>query len=287
MLIIRNPLLESFEATARLGTVHAAAKELKVTQTAITQRLKALELGLSMTLFLRSRRGMSLTQEGKALLMYSKRTRELEGLFLSHATGKNRSEIALKVVGPTSAISTRIAENLEPIYSMFPFIRLHLQSDDHSNLIEMIRRGDADLAVLPPNLVPNEMDSKVLKPDRYLLVASSKWKGRSIADILEKERIIDFHDRDETTSGYLKSFSLKSNPNNSRLFINENDALIRMIAAGVGYGTLTESVAEPALSEGKLIILNRGQPLNDPLALAWYPRPQGTDYFEAIVRAIK
>jgi DNA-binding transcriptional LysR family regulator len=67
MLILTNPLLEAFEAVVRLGTTHAAAQELRITQTAITQRIKALEEGLSLTLFLRSRRGMSITDEGKAL----------------------------------------------------------------------------------------------------------------------------------------------------------------------------------------------------------------------------
>jgi LysR family glycine cleavage system transcriptional activator len=59
MLILRNPLLEAFSAVAKLGTTHAAADELGITQTALTQRVKALEAGLEASLFLRSRRGMA------------------------------------------------------------------------------------------------------------------------------------------------------------------------------------------------------------------------------------
>ncbi len=149
----------------------------------------------------------------------------------------------------------------------------------------MIRRGEADAAIVSPTEVPNEMDSKLLKSDRYLLVASSKWKGRKLSDILENERIIDFYESDETTLKYLKKFDLKAA--RDRLFINENEALIRMFSAGVGFGTLTESVSEPYLQSGKLIALNRGQTIEDPLALVWYPRPRKMDYFEAVIKAIK
>ena len=286
-MILRNSLLDSFEAVARLGTTHAAGKELKVTQTAITQRIKALESGLKTTLFLRSRRGMALTEEAKALLQLCHGTRELEGQFLSRLQGEHRSEVTLRLVGPTSAISTRAAINLEPLYQKYPFLRLHLLSHDHSDLVEMIRRGDADLAIVPPGLIPNEMDSKVLKPDRYVLVASHLWKGRRINDILENERVIDFYESDQTTMGYLKHYGFETKAMRSRLFINENEALIRMFIAGIGFGTLTDDIAAPFLRGGKLIALNRAQFLEDPLALIWYPRPRKMDYFEAIVRAIK
>ena len=287
MIIIRNPLLEAFEATARLKTTHAAAREIRVTQAAITQRLKALEEGLSMTLFLRSRRGMTLTDEGKALLQYCHGTRELEGQFLSQATGEGRTEVSLKIVGPTSAISTRIAENVQALYLAYPYLRLHLQSDDHADLIEMVRRGEADLAIVPPHQVPNEMDSKLLRPDRYLLVASKEWKGRPLPEILKSERIIDFYESDQTTTSYLKHFGLKFDQKKPRLFINENEALARMVIAGIGYGTLTEAVAQRLLNRGQLVTLNKGQAMEDSLALAWYPRPRKSDYFDAIVKTIK
>jgi DNA-binding transcriptional LysR family regulator len=285
MLILRNSLLETFQTVARLGTAHAAAKELRVTQTAITQRIKALEAGLSMTLFLRSRRGMALTDEGKALLQYFTSCREIEGQFLSLIHGTNRQEVSLRIVGPTSAISTRVAENIEPLYFDYPFLKLHLRSDDHENRIEMLRQGETDLAIVSRNQIPNEMDSKLLKPDRYLLVASHKWKGRRLSDILVNERIIDFYESDDTTFKYLSHFGM--NAKRERLFINENEALIRMFIAGVGFGTLTESVAHPYLGTGKLISLNRGQAVEDPLALTWYPRPRKIDYFDAVIRAIK
>lgn len=287
MGILRNPLLSAFEKVATLKTIHAAADELGLTQAAVTKRIQALESELNVTLFLRSRRGMAVTTEGEALLQYCKYTNEAEGDLLSKIKGASPQEVSLTIVGPTSAISTRIAENCIPLYQKFSFLKLHLRSEDHANLIEMVRRGEADLAIVPHELVPNEMDSKVLKADRYFLVACAAWKGRDLKEILREERIIDFYESDTTTTTYLKKFHLDKHVERARLFVNENEALISYFKAGVGYGTLTESVAQAALDEGSLIRLNKGQALEMPLALAWYPRSKRAAYFDDLIRAIR
>lgn len=287
MLILRNPNLVAFESIAKHGTTHAAAKDLKITQTAVTQRLKALESELGMTFFLRSRRGMALTAEGKALLQFCRGSHELEGQFFSQVKGESRQEVALTIVGPTSAISTRIAENVKSLYARHPFLRLHLRSDDHADIVEMLRRGDADLGLVAPSAVPNEMDSKKLKPDKYVLVASAKWKNRKLSSILAEERVVDFYESDFTTKNYLKEFGLENEGMRERLFVNENDALICLLKEGVGFGTLTERIAQPHLDSGDLIVLNRGQTVEEPLALVWYPRPKKMQYFEDVLQAIK
>ncbi len=99
--------------------------------------------------------------------------------------------------------------------------------------------------MVKPASVPNEMESKILKSDRYILVGSSKWHDRNLRDILKKERIVDFYDSDKTTMSYLETFNLDKHVQRSRIFVNENEALVQYITAGVGYGTLTETVAKP------------------------------------------
>ncbi len=201
--------------------------------------------------------------------------------------GSTRQETSLTLVGPTSAISARFAENCIFLYTKYPFLRLHLKSEDHINLVEMVRRGEADLAVVPPTSVPNEMESKTLKPERYTLVASSKWHGRNLRDILEGERIVDFYDSDRTTLNYLQTFKLDKYNLRSRIFVNENDALIRYFIEGVGFGTLTEAVAKPHLERGDIIRLNKGQTMEEPLALIWFARSKRIPYFEELVRSVK
>ena len=287
MVVLKNPLLLAFERVAYLKTVHAAALDLGLTQAAITKRLRLLESELGTTLFLRSRRGMGLTEEGKALLQFCKVSNEAEGQLISKLKGGSLMDINFTIAGPTSAIAGRINKDCLHLYTKYPQLKLHFQSEDHANLVEMIRQAKADFAIVPPNLVPNEMDSKVLRPDRYLLVGSPKWKERSMLEILEFERIIDFYENDTTTLNYLSKFGLEKSKRPDRLYVNENTALIRMFAAGIGFGTLTEDTAKPYIENGELIKLNRGQVFEDPLALTWYPRQEKSDYFQDIIRSWK
>ena len=230
---------------------------------------------------------MTLTEEGKALLQLCLGQKQLEGKFLGQISGKERSSVNLTIIGPTSAISSRFINDCKHLYEKYTFLNLNFCTDDHSDLIEQVRKGKSDLAVVDPSLVPNEMTSKMLKPDRYLLVCSSKWKGRRLLDIVSNERIIDFYESDQSTLNYLKYFELDSSKFTKRIFVNNNAALIRLFDAEVGYGTLTESIAKPHIESGDLIALNQGRIYEVPLALTWYPRPAKQQYFEELIKSIK
>src|SRR4051794_16075738 len=81
------PHLQAFVEISRRQTVIAAAHALGITQTGVTQRIRALESQLSTTLFIRSRRGMRLTPEGEALLRYCEGAAALEGKALARIQG--------------------------------------------------------------------------------------------------------------------------------------------------------------------------------------------------------
>ncbi|MGE0171150.1 MAG: LysR family transcriptional regulator [Oligoflexales bacterium] len=282
------PNLKAFVSVARLGTVHGAAEDLHLTQTGVTQRIRSLERELSVTLFLRSRRGMELTHEGKILSRYCTNVIDLESQTLSGIAGAGQeAPVYVTVVGPTSVMAARVIESCKALYDRWPKLQLSFVFDDTSGRIDRIRSGSAALAIVPPERVPQEMDSKLLKPDRYVLVASPKWQGRKLKQILQTERIIDFAEDDPTTLHYLKKFGLEANVGQPRLYINNNEAIIKLFKAGVGFGTLTQEIASPHLADRGLIALNNGAATEDKLALAWYPRPEMPKYFKAIVDAIK
>src|SRR5699024_8818558 len=65
--------LEIFQKVAETGTITGAAKELNYVQSNVTSRIRKLEKELNTPLFNRHNRGMSLTPEGKKLLVYSEK----------------------------------------------------------------------------------------------------------------------------------------------------------------------------------------------------------------------
>jgi LysR family transcriptional regulator (chromosome initiation inhibitor) len=210
------------------------------------------------------------------------------GQALSQIGGAGREQpIHISIVGPTSVMTSRIVDLCSDLYDDWPNLCLNLIMSDTEDRLNLVRSGKAALAIVPPEQVPNEMDSKVLRAEKYILVASPKWKGRRLVDILESERIIDFDESDQTSINYLKKFSLVSKLKRTRFFANNNEAIIKLFSQGVGFGTLTQETAKQHLDSGELIPLNGGAVMDEPLALTWYPRHEMPEYFRAIVGAVK
>lgn len=62
-----NPQLETFITVADLGSFNKAAEALYITPPAVTKQINLLEKDLGLTLFVRTHRGLSLTEAGKSL----------------------------------------------------------------------------------------------------------------------------------------------------------------------------------------------------------------------------
>lgn len=67
-----NPQLDTFLRVADAGSFNKAAEEMMITSTAVIKQINLLENGLGVSLFIRSHRGLELTEAGKSLLSDAK-----------------------------------------------------------------------------------------------------------------------------------------------------------------------------------------------------------------------
>jgi LysR family transcriptional regulator (chromosome initiation inhibitor) len=282
-----SPQLEAFVAVARHKTVHGAAVELHVTQTAITQRMRMLEGKLGTTLFIRTRRGMMLTPEGEALLRYCHATRELEGEALAIIQGAAKeTAIRFCITGPTSIMRSRIVRQCFPIMQQFPNLLMQFDINDIESRVRSLRAGESQLAVIQHEDVAPEMQHKLLEPEHYVLVCTPAWKNRKLNDIIKTERIIDYDPADQMTMNYLRHFNLLEMAQHERHFVNRTEMMAMMLVAGFGYGVLALEFSKLYIERGELIILNSEKVYENSMSLAWYDRPEPPKYFSALVDAI-
>jgi len=267
--------------------VHAAAESLNLTQTAVTQRIQALEAKLHTTLFIRSRRGMELTDEGEALLQYCHAAKELEGETFAKIKGApSANSIEICLSGPSSIMHSRIIPACYNVAKKFPNLLLKFDINDNENRHLALKAGYCQFAVVQPEHIAAEMQSKTLKAEQYVLVCSRAWKQRDLQDIIQNERIIDFNETDQITYNYLKKFALFKYARHDRHFVNKTESLALMIMEGFGYGALTREFAEPYLQQNQLILLNQGLTYESALSLVWFDRPEPPAYFKALMDAI-
>lgn len=286
-LALLNPHLEAFMAVAKHKTVHAGARAIHISQTAMTQRIHSLEQRLNTTLFVRTRHGMQLTSEGEKLLRYCHTVSDFSHETLMDMMNAGIESIQrVKISGPSSIMISRIIPLGMRIMKQFPQLYITFDVNDTDNTIAMLRTGLSQFSILKPEEVSRDMESKTLTPEKYLLVCTRKWKGRRINDIIQSERIIDFDDSDQTTINYLKEFDLLKHAQADRLFVNRTESLSKMLIEGYGYGVLTKEFSKSFLDNKDLITLNNGKTFDNCLKLAWYARPEPPKYFLSIIDTI-
>jgi LysR family transcriptional regulator, chromosome initiation inhibitor len=281
-----SPPIQAFFMTARLGTVHAAAHALNITQTAVTQRIKALEKRLSISLFVRSRKGMRLTSEGEALLRYCYSFQELEGEALNYVTKTGtETNVSICITGPSTIIRSRIIPNCSKIMKQYPNLLMQFNINDNEDRALSLRCGESQLAIIEQACLSEEMEYKKLSPEHYILVVPTQWKRRKLKEIVKNERIIDFDMQDKMTFNYLKKYHLFDIANKDRHFTNRTDTLALLISEEIGYGVLPFEFAKSYIANNQLASLNKDQTYSYSLVLAWFPRHQQPKYFSALINA--
>ncbi|WP_446220524.1 LysR family transcriptional regulator [Micromonospora sp. IBHARD004] len=141
--------LEVFRTVARHGSITAAARELRYTQSAISRQIAAIEADLGVVLFDRLPRGVALTQEGRCLLPHV-------DAMLDRLTTAERELDALRGLGggrvrvgafPT-AVAALVPRALAAFRARHPEVTLSLVEGLTPVLLERLHVGDADLAVV-------------------------------------------------------------------------------------------------------------------------------------------
>src|SRR5262249_42179748 len=138
--------LETFARAAEMGSFTAAARELSITQAAVSQRLRALEQNLNVSLFRREKSGAILTDAGHRLYELARQIHSLHEQAREELTGRKpalRGELVL-------AASSIPGEHLLPgLLSAFrrkhPHVRIRATVADSSAVLAALEHGQANL----------------------------------------------------------------------------------------------------------------------------------------------
>lgn len=138
--------LKAFLAIANHGSATAAADHLRIAQSAITKRIAALEDEMGTTLFVRDRRGMSLTQAGRLFLLRAKRIDQefRDGIDeVSAIASAGLSEMRVGA-GPVFHLNWAAGLFVE-LKAQFPDLKLNLQTLNQENPSDRLISGELDV----------------------------------------------------------------------------------------------------------------------------------------------
>ena len=136
--------LQYLLAVNRNGSLSLAAKELFITQSAVSNTLAALEKELNCRIFTRSAYGLTLTPEGKQIVSYAKRICENYSLLTSAAqSGRAQLRVSAPSYAPACKAFCRIFEEYKDRDDV------ELSFNDHSNiaLFDRVLLGYSDISL--------------------------------------------------------------------------------------------------------------------------------------------
>lgn len=248
--------IESFLAVARLGNVSRAAEEMFLTQPTLTARLKALEVEVGDPLFVRTSRGMRLTDAGREFLPHAERV--VGGL----AEGK-RAVAELRaasggrlILGASPGVGTYALPGLlERFVGAYPKVAVSVRTGHSEEILEMVLREEVQLGLTREMRHP-EVESLNLYEDELVLVVDPghRFTARGSAPLAEigGETLILFDKGSSYTEQTQALFRGAGIGELKTMEVDNIEAAKRMVEHRLGVAFLPRTAIVRSVSSGNL-----------------------------------
>src|SRR5256712_4292957 len=163
--------VEAFLAVGTLGGFGRAADALRLTQPAISARIRALEQALGIPLYIRSQTGLALSAAGRAFRPHAEQ--------LLHAVALARQAVhdlrpasggALQLAAALSICTYVLPDVLKRFQAAHPKVMITVRSGHSKEVLEMVLGGQAEIG-LARSLQHPEVETLSLRDDPLVLVA--------------------------------------------------------------------------------------------------------------------
>ena len=253
-----------FYETARFQSFSAAAEHLYISQSAISQCIRQLEKDLQVQLFVRTRKGVSLTNEGQILFA------KVEGAMTFIEQGESQLEKLrhleageLTIAAGDTITSYFLLDYLEEFHATYPDIRIEMANSYSSQMVEMVKEGKADLAFVNMPLEDEELIIKPCFEINDIFVCGPEFDAKasySWEDVAELPLIL--LEKNSSSRHFVDDvFSKQGIHLDPQIEIAAHDLLIRFASIHLGISCVVEQFSEKALQREYIKKLNIQPPL--------------------------
>ncbi|PVG81087.1 hypothetical protein DDE18_19955 [Nocardioides gansuensis] len=285
--------LRTLATAVRLGTFEAAARELHVTPSAVSQRVKALETRVGRVLLHRVK-PLEPTEAGHVLVRLASQTELLEREAIAELVeddgGADASYTSVPVAVNADALYTWLIDALVRVQAAHR-VTFEVLREDQTRTTERLRRGDVMAAITSdPRPVPG---CRVVRLGRmrYVAVATPDYVATQLpegptAGALERAPIVVFDRSDTQQHDFIRKLTRRhlAPPATYIPSVGEFDTAVRR---GMGWGMIPLVQVVDDLEQGRLVEIARGRHTDVPLF--WQHWRLGsavmTDLTEAMVAA--
>lgn len=254
------PHLETFAEAAERGSFTAAARQLGLTQAAVSQRVQQLEAVLRTPLFRREGGRVTLTAAGRTLHGYARRILDLTAEARAAVTGTREVVVGELTVAASSVPGQHL---LPPLLAAFrrqhPTVHVRVSVSDTAAVLREVEHGQAHLGLVGGRDGGNHLEFRRFACDSLVVVVPQGhpwWRKRSVTPAaLAGQPLI----QRETGSASrrcleraLDRLGIPLTGLDTVLELGSNEAVKEAVLAGLGLAVLSRRAVEKEVKDGRL-----------------------------------
>lgn len=266
--LMKQPLdtrqIRAFVTLARRGSFTLAAKELHLSQSAVSHSMKALETDLGCRLFDRMSKKVLLTQAGEQLLQHAdKILQEMsvarESISQLGKWGRGR----LRLGASTTACQYILPGVLSEFKKSYPQVLISVEPDDTREAIAALRNNQIDLAL---SLEPRRDDDFEFLPlfadeMQFVLAPTHPWAqaGSAVREEIPRQQYVLYNKNSFTFEMVEQYFRAEDMVLNMVMEFGSMEAIKELVKLGLGVSILAPWIARKELEAGELVSLPLGR----------------------------
>jgi len=251
--------LKAFLAIAETKTFTAGAKQVNVTQAAISMQIRQLEDEVGLQLFTRTPRRVILTEAGESLLERARKIlREHDAAIAEIAEIAGVERGRLRIGSASAEFTTQQLPNiLQRLKEDFPNSELSVTAGTSHRLVEKITHGDLDIGFVSLPVENSSITTDRLFSDQIVAIAhpSHPLAGKKYisASVLAEQKLI-LGERGGNTRRMIDDFFHAANLQpNIIMELSRQETINQMVENNLGVGTAGAKTIAQDIAEGRLI----------------------------------
>lgn len=254
---VKLDLYKVFSEVAKCGSFSKAAKELYMTQPAVSQSIMQLERELEIRLFTRMPKGVALTNEGEILYEYINSAMNLIGTGEKKLKETKGMMIGELKIGVGDTISRYfLMPYLEMFHRKYPNIKLKIINRTTLELCDMLKSGEIDIAICNLPIDDSAIESKPCLTVQDIFVCGEQYKdlAKNPIDILSLSSLplILLEGKSNTRKYIEKYFMEKGIKINPEIELGSHDLLLEFAKINLGIACVIREFSHDYMKDGSL-----------------------------------
>lgn len=256
-------LYKIFYEVAKAQNISKAAKELYISQPAISKSISRLEEALNVALFIRNSRGVQLTEEGQTLFEHTKMAFEI--LNRGEEQIKQMQELGIgqiRIGASTTLCKYLLIPYLKDFINAYPQIKITLESYGTSRTLELLEHGQIDIGLVaePRNMKGldfypiAEIQDGFVTTQNYLKGLPATTEDSSFQDNIFDNATIMLLEESNITRKFVDKYLFEQHIEPAHILeVSTMDLLIEFARIGLGVACVIKDFVKDDIENGSLV----------------------------------